>query len=439
MKGGINLLLLLSALKLFLVDSFRSSFFQKDYIHITGRNRALWKINVAIKEDIATVKVRLDGDDSKGRSYPIYISTNLLEDSSIFQPHLLGHKKILIVSNNKIGPLYIPTLRKTLESLGKEVHEVELPDGEEYKDMVYCMKILDKAIQVPLDRKSLMIALGGGVIGDMCGFAAAIYQRGIAFLQLPTSLMAMVDSSVGGKTAVNHPLGKNMIGSFYQPKAVVIDISSLGTLPDREYRSGIAEVLKYGLINDFNFFEWIEKNADLLLARDPTAVKCMIQRSCENKAAIVSADEKEEIGIRALLNLGHTFGHAIETGFGYGIWLHGEAVAAGMMMAADLSMSQQWIDISLVERVKRLLLTFQLPIDLRNVEAVKEIGEKEFERLRHSLTKESFYKMMTLDKKVSNGKLHLILLKKTSQGCESILTEDYSLDLMLQTIEKFCK
>ncbi len=422
-------------LEFYFVSSFK--LFRRDF----GESRNSWKLS-SVKDELTTVQVGLDTNTkTESRSYPIYIDNDLIQSSAIFEPHLRNHKKVLIVSNEKVGPLYIPSLRKTLQSLGKEVHSIELPDGEEYKDMVYCMKILDKSLEIPLDRKSIMIALGGGVIGDMCGFAASIYQRGVAFVQVPTSLMAMVDSSVGGKTAVNHPLGKNMIGSFYQPKAVVIDIQSLHTLPEREYRSGIAEVLKYGLINDFPFFEWIERNADKLLKRESSAVKYMIQRSCENKAAIVSADEKEEIGIRALLNLGHTFGHAIETGFGYGVWLHGEAIAAGMMMAADLSHRQQWIDASLVERIRTLLLKFQLPVDLHNEEAVQDLGEKAFEGLRQKLSKEYFYQMMTLDKKVSNGKLHLILLKpsKDTSIVESVLTEEYSLDLLHQTIAKYCQ
>eukprot|EP01040_Poterioochromonas_malhamensis_P017560 gene17560-20222_t len=222
-------------LEFYFVSSFK--LFRRDF----GESRNSWKLS-SVKDELTTVQVGLDTNTkTESRSYPIYIDNDLIQSSAIFEPHLRNHKKVLIVSNEKVGPLYIPSLRKTLQSLGKEVHSIELPDGEEYKDMVYCMKILDKSLEIPLDRKSIMIALGGGVIGDMCGFAASIYQRGVAFIQVPTSLMAMVDSSVGGKTAVNHPLGKNMIGSFYQPKAVVIDIQSLQTLPEREYRSGIAE------------------------------------------------------------------------------------------------------------------------------------------------------------------------------------------------------
>ncbi|XWS29180.1 hypothetical protein CRYUN_Cryun24cG0006400 [Craigia yunnanensis] len=295
------------------------------------------------------------------RSYPIYIGSGLLDQPELLQKHVHG-KKVLAVTNTTIAPLY---LDKVVDALTKgnpnvSVENVILPDGEKYKNMDTLMKVFDKAIESRLDRRCTFVALGGGVIGDMCGFAAASFLRGVNFIQIPTTVMAQVDSSVGGKTGINHPLGKNLIGAFYQPQCVLVDTDTLYTLPDRELASGLAEVIKYGLIRDAEFFEWQEKNMEKLMARDPNVLAYAIKRSCENKAEVVSLDEKES-GLRATLNLGHTFGHAIETGFGYGQWLHGEAVAAGTVMAVDMSYRLGWIDSSIVKRVNDILLQAKLP------------------------------------------------------------------------------
>lgn len=279
--------------------------------------------------------------------------------------------------------------------------------------------ILDKSLELGLDRKATLIALGGGVIGDMVGFAAAIYQRGIQFIQIPTTVMAMVDSSVGGKTGVNHPLGKNMIGAFHQPQCVFIDTQTLSTLPDRELHSGVAEVIKYGLIRDAPFFEWLEQNIHRVNQRDEAALRYAIKRSCENKAAVVKADEKES-GVRATLNLGHTFGHAIETGSGYGTWLHGEAVAIGIAMAATMSGKMSWIDQKLTRRIYDLLINAKCPVELP---------------VESPMTSEIFLKNMSVDKKVANGRLRLILLKGALGNC--VFTGDFDLEAMKETIAEF--
>jgi len=270
-------------------------------------------------------------------SYPIYIGNSVIDGTSILGRHVLS-KKALIVTNTIVAPLYQHRVQHELEKHGVEVHVVVLPDGERYKTINSIGMVIDAAVVAKLDRQSCFIALGGGVVGDMCGFAASIYERGVRFLQVPTTLMAMVDSSVGGKTGVNHAAGKNLIGSFHQPCAVVADLDTLCTLPDRELRSGLAEVIKYGLISDPQFFAWLEQNMHRVLHREAAALRYVVRRSCEIKAAVVTADEKErEGGLRATLNLGHTFAHAIETGLGYGVLLHGEAVSVGMMMAAELA------------------------------------------------------------------------------------------------------
>ncbi|KAL2988267.1 hypothetical protein AAZX31_11G076700 [Glycine max] len=281
------------------------------------------------------------------------------------------------------------------------------------------MKVFDKAIESRLDRRCTFVALGGGVIGDMCGFAASAFLRGVNFIQIPTTVMAQVDSSVGGKTGINHRLGKNMIGTFYQPQCVLIDTDTLNTLPDRELASGLAEVIKYGLIRDAEFFEWQEKNMHLLLARDPSVMAYAIKRSCENKAEVVSLDEKES-GLRATLNLGHTFGHAIETGVGYGQWLHGEAVAAGTVMAVDMSYRLGWIDDSLVKRVGDILKQAKLPT------APPE-----------TVTVDMFKSVMAVDKKVADGLLRLILLKGPLGNC--VFTGDYDRKALDNTLRAFCK
>ncbi|KAG6525864.1 hypothetical protein ZIOFF_015835 [Zingiber officinale] len=364
--------------------------------------------------------------DLGSRSYPIYIGSGLLDVPDLLQRHVHG-KSVLIVTNTTIAPLYLDRVVKALTQGNPDVtvESVILPDGEKYKNMETLMKVFDKAIECRMDRRCTFVALGGGVIGDMCGFAAAAFLRGVNFIQIPTTLMAQaivsdtVDSSVGGKTGVNHPLGKNLIGAFYQPQSVLIDTDTLNTLPDRELASGIAEVVKYGLIRDADFFEWQERNMQSLLARDPSTLACAIKRSCENKAEVVSLDEKES-GMRATLNLGHTFGHAIETVYGYGQWLHGEAVSAGMVMAVDMSRRLGWIDDSIVERVHRILQEAKLPTHPPEV-----------------MTVEKFKSVMAVDKKVADGLLRLILLKGPLGNC--VFTGDYDRKALDETLRAFCK
>lgn len=299
------------------------------------------------------------------------------------------------------------------------VETLVVPDGEEHKNMEIMQTILDKCLETSLDRKATLVALGGGVIGDMVGFAAAIYQRGVNFVQVPTTVMAMVDSSVGGKTGVNHPGGKNMIGAFHQPQCVFVDTETLSTLPDRELQSGISEIVKYGLIRDKEFFEWQEDHMERMMARDPEALRFAITRSCQNKAAVVKADEKEA-GLRATLNLGHTFGHAIENHSGYGTWLHGEAVAIGTAMAATMSARMGWIEPQLVQRIYKLLERAKLPVELPP---------------DSPMDRDSFLKLMSVDKKVENGNLRLILLKGALGNC--VFTGDFDEQALLDTIDEF--
>jgi len=316
--------------------------------------------------------------------------------------------------------LYLDRVVAALSEGGEiRVETVVLPDGEEHKNVDVLMKVFDKALDARLDRQTTFVALGGGVIGDMTGFAAASYQRGVHFVQIPTTVMAMVDSSVGGKTGVNHPAGKNMIGAFYQPRCVLVDTDTLSTLPDREYASGMAEVVKYGLIRDADFFEWQERNVDALMARDGDVVVRAIERSCVNKAEVVALDEKEG-GVRATLNLGHTFGHAIETGIGYGEWLHGEAVSVGMVMAADMSERLGWTDESVARRTLDLLKKFNLPTDVPEC-----------------MTVETFEKLMAVDKKAANGKLRLILLKGDLGGC--VFTADFDARVLAETLDAYVR
>ena len=337
------------------------------------------------------------------RSYPIHIGSGEIEQAPI--AGYVAGQKALIVTNEVVAPLYLERLKKQLP--GKLVEAVILSDGEQFKNLEILNSIFDRLIAGHHDRKTTLIALGGGVIGDMTGFAAACYQRGVPFIQVPTTLLAQVDSSVGGKTAVNHPLGKNMIGAFYQPQAVVIDTDTLSTLPDREFSAGLAEVIKYGLIIDPDFFVWLEENIDVILARDKHALSYAIERSCSNKADIVAADETEQ-GIRAVLNLGHTFGHAIETFQQYQDWKHGEAVAAGMVMAAELSVLEGHLQDDDLQRVKRLLAACALPIA-----PPKSMGADDFMRL------------MVRDKKVLDGQLRLVLLKRIG---EAYISNTFSLD-----------
>jgi len=329
--------------------------------------------------------------DLGDRSYPIHIGGGLLEQTELLLPHL-AIKQVAIVTNTTVAPLYLEKLSAGLQRNGVTVIPVILPDGEQYKNWETLNLITDALLKNRAERKTTLIALGGGVIGDLTGFAAASYQRGVPFIQVPTTLLSQVDSSVGGKTGINHPLGKNMIGAFYQPKVVLADTTTLDTLPDRELSAGLAEVIKYGLIGDLPFFEWLEAHMDRLLAREPDALAYAIRRSCENKAAVVAADEREG-GIRAFLNLGHTFGHAIESGMGYGVWLHGEAVAAGTVLAADLSRRLGYLSEADVERTRALLRRAGLP------DAAPDLGV------------EAYMKAMEIDKKVEGGKMRFVLLK----------------------------
>jgi len=361
--------------------------------------------------------------DLGDRSYPIYIGTGLLDQGELLRQHIPG-STALIVTNETIAPIYLDRCITALTSgpnaNGKPiaVETVILPDGEKYKDLEVLKAVWDKALEKRLDRNTTFVALGGGVIGDMTGFAAAAYQRGVHFVQVPTTVMSQVDSSVGGKTGVNHPLGKNMIGAFYQPQCVMIDIDSLNSLPDRELASGISEIIKYGLIRDADLFVWLENNMDKLLNRDPAAFTYAIQRSCINKAEVVAADEREG-GLRATLNLGHTFGHAIETATGYGSWLHGEAVAAGTMMAADMSARLGWIEPALVERLRALMTKTGLPL----------VPPPE-------MTAQQFRDIMSVDKKVKDGRLSLILLKGPLGSC--VISKDWDPKKLDETLAAFC-
>lgn len=335
---------------------------------------------------IETLHVALDE-----RSYPIHIGPGIMSKAELLLP-FIKQKKVVVVSNETVAPLYLDRLCGTLASGGISAHAVVLPDGEKYKTWETLNLIFDALLTERCERNTVLIALGGGVIGDMGGFAAACYQRGMPFIQVPTTLLSQVDSSVGGKTAINHPMGKNMIGAFYQPKLVLADISTLDTLPDRELKAGLAEVIKYGLIRDPEFFDWLEANLEKLLARDQAALVYAVRRSCANKAEVVAADERES-GERALLNLGHTFGHAIETGMGYGEWLHGEAVSAGTLIAAELSCALGWIDASTVARIERIFVRAGLPF----------VGPR--------LGVDRYVELMSHDKKVQDGKLRLVLLQ----------------------------
>ena len=325
------------------------------------------------------------------RSYPVYIGRDLLNDPHLLSGHIAG-SQVVIVSNDTVAPLYVERVRAALGPR-KLVTEVVLPDGEQYKTLDTLAGIFDRVMAEKHNRTTTFIAVGGGVVGDITGFAAACYQRGVDFIQVPTTLLAQVDSSVGGKTAVNHPQGKNMIGAFYQPQAVLIDTNTLHTLPAREFSAGLAEVVKYGLICDEPFYRWLQEQMPRLLAREEGVLAEAIERSCTSKAQVVAADEREG-GIRAILNLGHTFGHAIETAQGYGRWLHGEAVATGMLLALELSARRDWIAASEVHDFRELLLGMHLP-----VQAPDNMGT------------EVFLDLMGRDKKVVDGQLRLILLK----------------------------
>ena len=344
------------------------------------------------------------------RSYPIHIGSGLLDRADLILPHL-AQKRVFIVTNTTVGPLYLDRLSRTLADAGVRITSLSLPDGESYKNLETLNLIFDALLTDRAERKTTLVALGGGVIGDITGFAAASYQRGVPFIQVPTTLLSQVDSSVGGKTGVNHPLGKNMIGAFWQPQLVLVDTETLNTLPDRELSAGMAEVIKYGLIADLDFFDWLEANTSKLMARDATALTEAIYRSCANKARVVAADEREA-GLRALLNLGHTFGHAIEAGMGYGNWLHGEAVAAGTMLACDLSRRMGLFTQTDCNRAEALFRQANLPVK------APDLGAAEY--LRH----------MGVDKKVEEGKLRFVLLRAIG---EAFVSESPA-DLLQQTL-----
>lgn len=358
-----------------------------------------------------TLRVEL-GD----RAYPIHIGNDLIECDDLWRDMVRGGRAA-VVSNTGVAPLYLGKLRAVMARLGVSLTEVVLPDGEQFKNWEILNKIFDALLEARCERSTPIIALGGGVVGDMTGFAAACYQRGMPFIQVPTTLLAQVDSSVGGKTAINHPLGKNMIGAFYQPRLVLADTGVLRTLPDRELRAGLAEVIKYGLIRDLPFLEWLEAHAEDLLARETAALQYAIHRSCANKAAVVVADEREQ-GERALLNLGHTFGHAIETGLGYGLWLHGEAVAAGTLMAAELSSRLGMLSNQDVARVEGLFKRVGLPV------------------LGPQLGAQRYLDLMRHDKKVLGGRLRLVLLEALGRA---VVTDAASDELITQAIEARCE
>lgn len=328
--------------------------------------------------------------------YPIYIGESLYADAARIVAHL-PQKKAAIITNETIAPLYLAPLQAALEAAGVAVTPVILPDGEAYKTWETLNLIFDALLGARAERKTTLIALGGGVIGDMTGFAAACYQRGAPFIQIPTTLLAQVDSSVGGKTAINHPLGKNMIGAFYQPRAVLADMAVLDTLPERELSAGLAEVIKYALLGDVQFLAWLEQHIEALRARDRATLAEAVRHCCQMKADIVGEDEKET-GVRALLNLGHTFGHAIEAGMGYGAWLHGEAVAAGMVLAAETSRLLGWISEADVAHVTALIERAGLPI------------------LSPDLGVDAWISHMGHDKKVEEGQLRFVLLRQLGQA-----------------------
>jgi 3-dehydroquinate synthase len=330
------------------------------------------------------------------RSYPILIGEQLIDQTDLLLKHL-PQPRAAVVTNATVAGLYLPRLRAALAAGGTDVLEIVLPDGEAYKNWETLNRIFDALLGNRCERGTTIVALGGGVIGDLAGFAAATYLRGVPFIQIPTTLLAQVDSSVGGKTAINHPLGKNMIGAFYQPRLVLSDTGTLESLPERELSAGLAEVIKYGLIMDPPFFEWLEQNIDQLRNRQPQALAHAVRRSCEDKARVVGADERES-GQRALLNLGHTFGHAIETGLGFGKWLHGEAVAAGMVLAARMSARLGHLEAAEVARIERLINRAGLPTEAPDLGA------------------ERYLELMGHDKKVQDGRLRLVLMKALGEA-----------------------
>lgn len=348
--------------------------------------------------------------DLGDRSYPIFIGNGLMGNTDLLAPYIKG-QQVMIVTNETVAPLYLESLKKGLS--GFQVDEVILPDGEKYKNAETLDLIYSKLLEKRHNRKTTLIALGGGVVGDMCGYAAASYQRGVDFIQVPTTLLSQVDSSVGGKTGINHPLGKNMIGAFHQPNVVIADTDTLKTLPDRELSAGVAEVIKYGLIRDPEFLDWIESNTASLLACESDALSHAIYESCRNKAEIVAEDELES-GCRALLNLGHTFGHAIEAHQGYGVWLHGEAVGAGMVMAAYMSYQMEWLGEDDYSRVVAMVKDAKLPYQSPD-----------------NMSPDDFIEYMSLDKKNLDHRIRLILLKSLGQA---VITSEYPADAFNDTL-----
>ena len=344
------------------------------------------------------------------RRYPIFIGSDL-DPKALLEPYIHGHQ-VMIVSNEMIAPLYLARYVAAIEALGKTVATCILPDGEKYKNIEHLNLIFDALLASGFNRDCTVLALGGGVIGDMAGFASACFQRGVYFIQVPTTLLSQVDSSVGGKTGINHPLGKNMIGAFQQPQVVLADMSQLKTLPPRELSAGLAEVIKYALLGDADFLAWLEQHMDALVQGDEAALAEAVYRSCAHKARIVANDEKEQ-GERALLNLGHTFGHAIESYLGYGEWLHGEAVATGMVMAADLSQRMGWISAEDLARTKNIIQRANLPIVCPQIPL------------------DDFLAYMAHDKKVLNGQLRLVLMQAVGQA---IITKTFDVELMKQAI-----
>ncbi len=364
---------------------------------------------------LKTQQILIDLGD---RSYPIAVGAGLLGNPASFAGLLPAHTA-MIVSNETVAPLYAGTLRKALEAHFPRVLLVTLPDGEEYKDWVNLQLVFDALLQNECDRNTTLFALGGGVVGDMAGFAAACYMRGVPFVQVPTTLLAQVDSSVGGKTAINHPLGKNMVGAFYQPLRVLCDLDVLQTLPSRELGAGLAEVIKYGPIADMVFLDWLEVNMDALLARDPVALAYAVRRSCEIKAAVVSQDERES-GLRAILNFGHTFGHAIEAGLGYGQWLHGEGVGCGMVMAAHLSQALGMVDEPFVARLTKLIKRAGLPV----------LGPK----LSHEDNAGRYLELMRVDKKAQAGEIRFVVI--SAPGTATVRTAPDA--LVRDVIDRCC-
>lgn len=357
-------------------------------------------VNQLNREPASSTTVQRIDIDLGERSYPILVGPNLLDDNTLLA-NVIKARDIFIVTNDRVGPLYLERLKSSLNN--KRVASIQLPDGEAHKTLATVSTVFDALVASRMNRDAAVVALGGGVVGDMAGFAAACYQRGIDYVQVPTTLLAQVDSSVGGKTAVDHPGGKNLIGAFHQPRAVIADTTTLSTLPNRELRAGLAEVVKYGFIRDAVFLDWIEAHAHALLNRDPQALAHAIKRSCEIKAEVVGIDEREQ-GLRAILNFGHTFGHAIETATGYGEWLHGEAIAAGMVMAAEMSHRLGWISAADSARLTHIIKLLGLPIDAPKIGAQKAV------------------ELMGMDKKVLGGKIRLVLLKSLG---EAVVTGDY--------------